>query len=106
MVKNYISGHYVKKLRIPQLADMIGMAPTAFSRYFKLRTGKSLTEYIIDIRLGFATRRLVDTTESVAEICYACGFNTISNFNRFFRKRKGCSPVEFRQRYCKTKVIV
>ncbi|MDO5489671.1 MAG: AraC family transcriptional regulator [Bacteroidaceae bacterium] len=105
-VKSYIAAHYVEELRVPQLADMVGMAPTAFSRFFRQRTGKSLTEYVIDIRLGFAARRLVDTTESVAEICYACGFNTISNFNRLFRKRKGCSPMEFRQRYCKTKVIV
>ena len=85
---------------------MVGMTPSAFSRFFKLRTGKNVAEYIVDVRLGYATRRLVDTTDSVSEISYYCGFNTLSNFNRLFRKRKGCSPTEFRDYYMKTKIIV
>ena len=105
-VKNYISAHINDNLRLEQLAALVGMTPTAFSRYFKLRTGKNLSEYIIDIRLGMAARQLVDTAESVSEICWSCGFNTLSNFNRLFRKRKGCSPTEFREKYQKTKVIV
>lgn len=48
----------------------------------------------------------VDTTDSVSEICRTTGFNTLSNFNRLFRKRKGCNPTEFREKYQKTKVIV
>ena len=105
-VKNFIDQHYKDDIRLEQLADLIGMTPTAFSRYFKHRTGKNLSEYILDIRLGYAARRLVDTTDTVAEICYCCGFNTLSNFNRQFRKRKGCNPTEFREKYCKTKVII
>ena len=105
-VKDYINAHITDELRLEQLASLVGMTPTAFSRYFKLRTGKNLSEYIVDIRLGQAARRLVDTTDSVSEICWDCGFNTLSNFNRLFRKRKGCNPTEFRERYQKTKVIV
>ncbi|MBQ8046705.1 MAG: helix-turn-helix domain-containing protein [Prevotella sp.] len=105
-VKGFIDEHYQEELRLAQLADMVGMAPTAFSRFFRQRTGKSLAEYIVDIRLGHAARRLIDTTESVSEVCYHCGFNTLSNFNRLFRKRKGCSPTEFREKYYKTRVIV
>ena len=105
-VKDYINSHITDELRLEQLAGLVGMTSTAFSRYFKLRTGKTLSEYIVDIRLGQAARRLVDTTDSVSEICWDCGFNTLSNFNRLFRKRKGCNPTEFRGKYQKTKVIV
>ena len=49
---------------------------------------------------------LIDTSDSVSVICWRTGFNTLSNFNRLFRKRKGCSPTEFREKYQKTKVIV
>ena len=105
-VKDYINTHINDELRLEQLANLVGMTPTAFSRFFKLRTGKTFSEYIIDIRLGHAARLLLDTTDSVSEICWDCGFNTLSNFNRLFRKRKGCSPTEFREKYCKTKVIV
>ena len=105
-VKNYIDEHYKDELSLEQLADLVGMTPTAFSRYFKQRTSKNISEYIVDIRLGHAARMLIDTADSVSVICWRTGFNTLSNFNRLFRKRKGCSPTEFREKYQKTKVIV
>ena len=88
------------------LADLVGMSATSFSRFFKLRTSKTLSDYVVEMRLGVAARKLVDTTDSISEICYDCGFNTLSNFNHLFRKHKGCSPREFREKYFKTKIIV
>ena len=105
-VKNYIEQNYTKEIRLTTLADLAGMSPSAFSRFFKLHTGRNLSEYIIDQRLGYASRMLVDSTNSVSEISYACGFNNLSNFNRIFKKRKGCSPSEFRENYHKTRIIV
>lgn len=105
-VQEYINGHYKEEVRLSQLADMAGMTPVAFSRFFKLRTGKNLSDYIIDIRLGYAARLLVDSTMSIAEICYDCGFNNLSNFNRIFKKKKSCSPKEFRENYRKKKKVI
>ena len=105
-VKSYIDEHYKDEMSLEQLADLVGMTCTSFSRYFKQRTSKTISEYIIDIRLGYAARMLIDTADSISEICWRTGFNTLSNFNRLFRKRKGCSPTEFREKYQKTKVIV
>lgn len=105
-VKNFIDQNYRAEIRLPQVADIAGMSPSAFSRFFKLHTGRNLSEYVIDLRLGYASRLLVDSTNSVAEIGYSCGFNNLSNFNRIFKKRKGCSPTEFRENYHKTRVIV
>ena len=105
-VKSYIEQNYKKEIRLTTLADIAGMSPSAFSRFFKLHTGRNLSEYIIDQRLGYASRMLVDSTNSVAEISYACGFNNLSNFNRIFKKRKGCSPSEFRENYHKTRIIM
>ena len=105
-VKNYISTHYQDDLRLPELASIAGMSPSAFSRFFKLHTSRNLSEYIIDQRLGYASRQLVDTAKSISEICFSCGFNNLSNFNRIFKKKKGCSPTEFRENYRKTRIIV
>ncbi|WP_018464763.1 AraC family transcriptional regulator [Segatella paludivivens] len=105
-VKNYISKNYMDEIRLSTLADMAGMSPSAFSRFFKLHTGRNLSEYIIDIRLGYASRMLVDTARSISEISFDCGFNNLSNFNRIFKKKKECSPSEFRENYHKTRVIV
>lgn len=105
-VKEYINQHYAEDVTLPDLADLVGMSPSSFSRFFRLRTGKTLSSYLIDIRLGNAARALVDTTSNVSEICYSCGFNNLSNFNRVFKSRKGVTPHEFRSMYKKKKVIV
>ncbi|MDE6003129.1 MAG: AraC family transcriptional regulator, partial [Prevotella sp.] len=105
-VKNYISTNYRNEIRLATLADIAGMSPSAFSRFFKLHTGRNLSEYIIEMRLGYASRLLVDTSKGIAEICYDCGFNNLSNFNRIFKKKKNCSPSEFRENYHKTRIVV
>lgn len=105
-VKNYISQNFMNELKLDTLADLAHMSRSAFSRFFKIHTGRTLTDYIADIRLGNATRMLLDTTQSVAEISFRCGFNNLSNFNRIFKRRKGCSPSEFRDNYHKVRVIV
>jgi AraC-like DNA-binding protein len=105
-IQDYVGKHYMDEIRLADLADLVGMTPSAFSRFFKLSTSKTLSDYIIEIRLGVAARKMIDTTDSISEICYDCGFNTLSNFNRLFRKHQGCTPTEFREKYFKTKVIV
>ena len=105
-VQDYITLHYAEQISLGELAKLAEMSPTSFSRFFKLRTGKNVTDFIIDYRLGLAVRLLVDTNRNISEICYGCGFINLSNFNRIFRKKKGCSPKEFRQQCVKKKLIV
>lgn len=105
-IYEYINNHFREEVRLEDLAGIVGMTPAALSRFFKLRTSKTVSDHIIDTRLGNASRLLVDTSNSIGEICYDCGFNNLSNFNRIFKKRKGCSPKEFRENYHKTKQII
>ncbi|MGM9767116.1 MAG: helix-turn-helix domain-containing protein [Candidatus Cryptobacteroides sp.] len=105
-VKQYINDHYAEPLRLNDLAALAGMSPVAFSRFFRVRTNRTLSDYIADIRLGFAARMLVDTTRNISEICYECGFNNLSNFNRMFKAKRGSTPREFREMYKKHKVTV
>jgi AraC-like DNA-binding protein len=105
-VQAHITSHYKSDIRLSHLATMVGMTETSFSRFFKLRTGKTVSDYITDIRIGHACRMLIDTQRSIAEIGYECGFNNLSNFNRIFRKKKDCVPSEFRDSYRKTRLIV
>ena len=105
-VQDYIESHYSEKITLEDLAKLANMATTSFSRFFKLRTGRSVQDYIVDVRLGHAIRELMDSTTSVAEICYACGFNNISNFNRIFKRKKNYTPSEFRELYQRNKVII
>ena len=105
-IKEYINHHYREDIKLSDAAGLVGMSPAAFSRFFKLRTGKTFSEYIIDIRIGSASRLLIDTTKSITEVCFECGFNNLSNFNRIFKRKKGSTPKEFRNHYRKSRFVL
>lgn len=98
-VKEYIAANYMHDICLQDLADIACMSADSFSRFFHNRTGRTPNRYLIDYRLGIAARMLLTTKQSVSEIGYACGFNTLSHFNRLFRESKGCTPSEFREQF-------
>ena len=98
-VMEYINKNFEKPVTLKEVAKLINMTEVSFSRFFRQRTGNTFIDSLTEIRIGNASRLLIDTTQSVAEVAYNCGFNNISNFNRIFKKRKGCVPKEFRESY-------
>lgn len=98
-VFEYMKTNYNKPLTLAEVADVANMPEASFCRFLKKRTGKSFIESLNEIRLGNASRMLINTTHSIAEIAYVSGFNNISNFNRVFKRHKLCVPKEFRRAY-------
>ena len=105
-VKRYIYDHFTEDVSLTAMSELAEMSPSAFSRFFKSQTGSTLSDYIIDIRLGNAAHLLVDTSKSVSDICNECGFNNQSNFNRIFKAKRGVTPRDFRAMFKKNKVII
>jgi AraC-like DNA-binding protein len=105
-VMEYINFNFDKQVSLAEVSRIASMTEVSFSRFFKSRTGISFIDSLIEIRLGHASRKLIDTTESVAEVAYNCGFNNISNFNRIFKKKKGCTPKEFRENLSGKRIFV
>lgn len=98
-VMEFIHGSFSKQITLGEAAKTANMTESAFSRFFKLRTGMTFIDCLTEVRLGHASRMLISTTKTIAEIAYSCGFNNISNFNRIFKKKKGCTPRELRESY-------
>jgi len=95
----YMNKNFDKSIMLSEVARLSSMSEVSFSRFFKQRTGITFIDSLTEIRLGHASRMLIDTTNSIAEIAYNCGFNNISNFNRIFKKKKNCTPRTFREEY-------
>jgi AraC-like DNA-binding protein len=95
----YMNQSFQKPITLTEVSKLANMTDVSFSRFFKARTGITFMDSLLEMRLGHASRLLIDTTQSVAEVAYNCGFNNISNFNRLFKKKKGCTPKEFRENY-------
>lgn len=102
----YMNQNFDKAVTLGEVAKLANMSEVAFSRFFKQRTGNTFIDSLTEIRLGHASRLLIDTTQSVAEIAYHCGFNNISNFNRIFRKKKGCTPRDFRESFSGRRIFI
>lgn len=93
---NYIHEHFVQPVPLSELANLTHMTETSFCRFFKKMTGKSLSDYVNDLRVARACKLLIENTSSINEIAYASGFNSITHFNRMFLRKKGVSPSRFR----------
>ncbi|HRI21079.1 MAG TPA: AraC family transcriptional regulator [Panacibacter sp.] len=98
-VMEYLNHNFDKEVSLAEAAKIALMSEVAFSRFFKSRTGKNFIDRLNEIRLGHASRMLIETSQSIAEVAYKSGFNNISNFNRIFKAKKNCTPKEFRETY-------
>lgn len=87
-----------REVRLDEVAQVSGLAPKSFCRFFRANTGKTLIQYVNELRVGEACRLLLETDLAVTEIAFRVGFNNLSNFNRRFRELKDLSPREFRTR--------
>ena len=98
----FIKNNFSQNITLTDAAKIAGMTEVSLSRFFKQRTGKTYIDTLNEVRLGNASRMLIDTTHSINEVAYKCGFNNMSNFNRLFRKKKDSTPKEFRDAYTST----
>ncbi len=105
-VFEFMRSNFDKAVTLTEVAQIAGMTEVSFSRFIKKRTGKTFIDSLNEIRLGHASRMLIDTTHTIAEIAYNCGFNNLSYFNRLFKSRKGSTPKEFREEYAGTRTFI
>jgi len=96
LVCDYIERNYAKTINLSDVASLVNMSESAFSHFFKKRTNTSYKDYLTNVRISHACQLLTKTTNSVAEICFACGFNNLSNFIRIFKKKKNNTPSDYR----------
>jgi AraC-like DNA-binding protein len=101
-VMEYLNKNFHKDVTLSEAARLTAMSEVSFSRFFKSRTGNTFVDTLNEVRLGHASRMLIETTQSINEVAYRCGFNNMSNFNRIFKKKKKCTPKEFRMVYTST----
>lgn len=100
-VLKFLHARHQLPIRLADVAALAHLTPAAFSRFFRRATGRTLTAYVTEVRVGAACRLLRDTDLTVADIAGAAGFGNLSNFNRRFRALKTMSPTAYRAAYSK-----
>jgi AraC-like DNA-binding protein len=98
-VFDYIFTHFTRDIRQEEVACLLAMTNSSFSRYFKQRTHKSFIEFVTQVRLAHAGKLLIGGDLSIIDICFRSGFNNVSNFNRHFKRFYGLNPQSYQKRF-------
>ncbi len=94
----YMAQHFREDITVERLAELVHLSKSHFMRCFRQAVGIGAIEHLSQLRIRAACEALGDSTEQIADIAFACGYSNLSNFNRQFLKRVGCSPKEYRKR--------
>ena len=99
LVFDWILRNYENDISVTEAAVICNMSVNAFSRFFAARTRKTFTAFVTELRLNKASKLLKENELPVTNICYDCGFNNISNFNRQFLKQYKVNPMKYRKMF-------
>ena len=96
-ITNYIVENLHKKLTVNHMSEVSHMVPQSFCRWFKRHSGHSFVSFLNKARIELACQHLITSNMSIQGIAFASGFETLSHFNRTFKKLKSMSPRAFRK---------
>ena len=100
-IMTYLSDHFRENLDLNEVSALIAMNTSSFCRYFKEKTGKTFTEYMLAFRIGYACKLLIENKMDIIQVCIECGFNSIAHFNRMFKRSTGLTPTQYRKQFLK-----
>ncbi|WP_128546183.1 AraC family transcriptional regulator [Larkinella soli] len=104
IIYDYTFRHFRQKIALEEIASVAGLVPNSFCRYFKSRTGKTYSQFLQEIRVGYACKLLIDNNLSIKQLCYESGFNSFTCFHKYFKAITGKSPQNYQKAYAEKPV--
>ena len=99
LVYEYVLKNFRRKILLEELAHLLHMTPTSFSRYFTMKNNKPFSKFVSEIRIRQACKLLTETENTIEQVCYECGFNTLSNFNKQFKEIMLQKPTQYKREF-------
>ena len=103
-VYEYIVNNFKDPISLNDIASLVNMNASSFSRFFRRVNRKTFSRYLNEVRIGYACKVLLEQKHSITYVCYESGFNNISNFNRQFKKITHYSPTEYLKLHLKAEL--
>ena len=96
IVFKYVNSNFKEHISLETIAEQVSMTVPAFCRYFKKATGKTFTKLVNEYRVVHATKLLSESQMSITDVCFECGFNNFSHFNKLFKEITGKNASKYR----------
>jgi AraC-like DNA-binding protein len=100
-IYNYTMSNFKQKISLAEIASIACLSVNSFCRYFKSQTQKTFSQFLTEIRIGYACKLLIENRLTISKICLESGFNNFSNFNRYFKIITGQCPLEYKKSFSK-----
>jgi AraC-like DNA-binding protein len=98
-IYDYSLKNYKRKIQLEEIAAVANISPNSFCRYFKSRTRKTYSQFLIEIRVGQACKLLIENNLSIKQLCYESGFNNFTSFHKYFKMITGKSPLSYQKEF-------
>jgi AraC-like DNA-binding protein len=100
-IYEYSVRNFRKKIYLDEIAEIAGVSSNSFCRYFKSKTRKTYSQFIIEIKVGYACKLLIENKLNIKQLCYDSGFNNFSTFHKHFKQVTGKSPLIYQKEFTK-----
>lgn len=98
-VYEFILNRYAENPTLDDAAKIACMSSTAFCRYFKMHTNKTYVQFLNEVKIGNASKMLIDNKLTISQICFETGFNNFNHFNKLFKRITGYTPSQYQSQY-------
>jgi AraC-like DNA-binding protein/quercetin dioxygenase-like cupin family protein len=98
-VYEYTLKNFRNRIELEEIARVANLSTNSFCRYFKSRTKKTYTRFLLELRVGHACKLLIEDNLNIKQVCYNCGFNNLTSFHKYFRQITGKSPRAYKNEF-------
>jgi AraC-like DNA-binding protein len=98
-IYEYSIKNFKRKIQLEEIAEVANISPNSFCRYFKSRTRKTYSQFLIELRVGHACKLLIENNECIKRLCYESGFNNFTSFHKYFKIITGKSPLAYQKEF-------
>ncbi|WP_316813761.1 AraC family transcriptional regulator [Pedobacter heparinus] len=98
-IYDYTYANFKNKIYLEEIAEVARISPNSFCRYFKSRTRKTYSQFLIEVKVGQACKLLIEHSLNLKQVCYNSGFNNFASFHKCFKKITGKSPLCYQKEF-------
>jgi AraC-like DNA-binding protein len=98
-IYDYSLKNFKRKIQLEEIAAVANISPNSFCRFFKSRTRKTYSQFLIEIRVGHACKLLIENNYSIKQLCFESGFNNFTSFHKYFKVITGKSPLNYQKEF-------
>jgi AraC-like DNA-binding protein len=99
IIYDYSLKNFKRSIQLEEIAHVANISPNSFCRYFKSRTRKTYSQFLIEVRVGHACKLLIENNISIKQLCYESGFNNFTSFHKYFKMITGKSPLNYKREF-------